>query len=77
MRNVKAEKRPAWANRLPASYKRRLARAGITHEQVALASAPGYRKRPIERQFVTAVLNGVSACPAWLRGLMDELLAAG
>ena len=44
---------------------------------MALASAPGYRKRPIERQFVTAVLNGVSACPAWLRGLMDELLAAG
>lgn len=70
---VKTENRP---NRLPDSYRLRLMEAGITQEAVALAS-PGHHPegREVTIQFVNRVLNGKQACPDWLRGEIDELLA--
>lgn len=68
---VKKEK----SNRLALQYKRDLATAGISHGRVARES---WRARPckqvVSHQFITAVLNG-EACPEWLRGLLDDMLA--
>jgi len=67
-----AHRRP----RLPKRYKLQLARAGITHERVALES-PGWHPFGVEvtRQFITLVLSGRQRPPAWVRIEMDALLA--
>ena len=64
-------------NRLPRSYKRRLARADISQQSIALAS-PTYHPegREVTLQFVNRVLNHLQACPVWLRGQLDAMLAA-
>jgi hypothetical protein len=67
-----AKRRP---NRLPPSYKRRLARANISHQQVADRSAVYRPPYGVTRPFVSQVLAGMTACPEWFKGMCDVILA--
>jgi len=63
-------------NRLPKSYKRRLARAEISQQRVALASSAYHPDgHEVTLQFVNRVLNRLQACPDWLRAQLDRMLS--
>ena len=64
-------------NRLPLSYRMRLAELRITHQEIAdTALAWHPEKRSVGRKYVTNVLAQVEPCPAWLLRQLDSLLAA-
>ena len=64
-------------NRLPLSYRMRLAELRITHQEVADTAMPWHpQKLSVGRKFITNVLGQIEPCPAWLRRHLDSLLAA-